>query len=524
MGMDFVALMKYRGPDVRLIQTLSRLQRDSPAELKLVRDLMDTLGFRCHERSPAGWESADGSSLGSGFQPNLPDMAVRWWTPEEFSLSFGEDTIRVYHLLRWHYFLTDPQLQEAMLKACVALGRLFGATDCIVTSDFNPADLASLKGMTFDAALQQAEPEHGEVANLDDLYLDYPVESDLAIDSPQGWQAIDRVWDSFGYWRFRWPPEIGVEHPWPPVPSRPVSAPRVEGPCREINPEMLGGLLHDLRYEARRKQEKAADTLGKLGPSVREAVPHLMEALGKRWPSVRKRVALALRRIGGGEEIIQALQRVLEHDEDEDVRRETADALVRLGAGLSVLHSADDERRRQAADGLAALGAAARDAVPSLLAMLLADDPITSRDTRRSLARAIWLIGPEANVLPDLRKALRAPDELVRLWIVRSFAILGPEAASATAVLVQALADPADMVRSSLAWALVRIGPETIAPVVEALREGSPTLRRGAAECLGRMRARDAIPALKAAQRDEQETVRQAAAESLRRLTDARGE
>jgi HEAT repeat protein len=537
MGMDFVALMKSRGPDARLADALSFLQRDSLEELRVARDLMDTLGFRCRNRNPAGWETTDGNSLGLDFQPNLPDVAVSWWTPEEFSLSFGTDTIQVYHLLRWHSFLTDSRMQEAMLKACAALGRLFGVTDCIVTSDYNPTNSAFLNGMTFNAALQEAEPEYGEVANLEDLYLSYFDESDIAAiptgndlipwqlvltrrdkPLPDGWQRVDRTWDSFGYWRFRWSPEIGADHPWPPVPKRSLSSSIEERPQGEVDPEALEGLLHDLRYEVRRKQEKAADTLRELGPAAKAAVPDLVEALGKRWPAVRKRVALALGHVGGGAEVIPALQRVLEQDEDADVRHAAADTLIRLGAGVSLLHSTDDERRRQASEGLAELGPAARSAVPALLAMLLDNDPITSLNTRRSLARAIWLIGPDANVLPDLLRALQAPDELVRLWIARSFAILGPAAVSATPALVQALTDPAEMVRSSLAWALARIGLDAIGSVVKALQSGKPALRRGAAECLGRMRAHDAIPFLKAAQQDNEEAVRRAATESLRRL------
>jgi HEAT repeat protein len=518
MGMDFLALMKYHGPNLHLAAMLCRLQLGSPQELKIARDLMDTLGVRCKERNPAGWESADGASLGSTFRPNLPDMGVSWWTAEEFSLTFGADTIRVYHLLRWHSFLTDSQLQSAMLRAVTALGQLFGLTDCIITSDFNPVDSAFFKGMTFDAALLTSEPEYGEVANLEDLYLNYPEETGLTFKTQQGWQSIDHIWDSVGYWRFRWSPEIGADHPWPPVPRRPLSPLFVEGPRRDIDPEALEGLLHDLRYEVRRKQEKAADALRELGPVAQAAVPTLIEALGKSWPTVRKRVALALGYIGDGEEVISALQRVLEQDEVADVRHAAAEALIRLGAGVSVLRCKYDERRQQAADGLANLRQAARTAVPELLSMLLARDPVTSLKTRRSLARAIWLIGPDASTIPDLLKALRDPDELVRLWIARAFAFLGPTAASATLKLVQSLEDPADMVRSSLAWALARMGLETIPAIVESLRNGSPTLRRGAAECLGRICARDSISDLKHAEHDPSKVVRQAAAESLRRL------
>lgn len=273
MGMDFVALMKYHGPDAYLAKTLCRLQDRSPEELRIARNLMDALDVRCCERYPAGWESADWIRLSSTFQPNLPDVAVSWWTAEEFSLTFGADTIRVYHLLRWHYFLTRSQLQAAMLSACTSLGKLFGASDCIITNDWNPVNSAFCNGMTFDGALLEAEPRHGEVANLEDLYLSYSEETGLTIETPQDWQPIDHVWDSLGYWRFRWSSEIGAAHPWPPVPRRPADALLGEPSRQEVDPESLEGLLHDLRYEVRRKQEKAADALGELGPAAQTAAP-----------------------------------------------------------------------------------------------------------------------------------------------------------------------------------------------------------------------------------------------------------
>lgn len=518
MGMDFVALMKYRGPDAYFAEMLCRLQHGSLDELKIARNLMDALDVRCHERNPAGWESADGVILGSASQPNLPNLDVNWWTAEEFSLTFGADTIRVYHPLRWHYFLTHSQLQSAMLNACTALGKLFGASDCIITNDWNPVNSAFCNGMTFDAALLEAEPKHGEVANLEDLYLSYPKKTGLAIETPQGWQPIDHAWDSFGYWRFRWSPEIGAGHPWPPVARRPAASLIGERSRQEVDPEALDRLLHDLRYEARRRQEKAADALRELGPAAQTATPALVEALGKRWASVRKRAALALGYIGGGKEAISVLRRVLEQVEDAEVRHAAAEALIRLGAGVCVLRSTDDERRRQAADGLGNIGPGARAAVPELLTMLLASDAATSLETRRSLAQAIWLIGPDDGAIPDLLKALRDTDELVHLWIARTFAILGSTAVSATETLVQRLDDPAEMLRSSLAWALARIGSAAIPIVIESLESSSPLLRRSAAECLGRMRVAHAISALKHAEKDMDQGVRQVAAESLGRL------
>ena len=45
MGADFVALVKYRGPDARLAEVLTQLEKDSPEELKQLRRIMDARGF-----------------------------------------------------------------------------------------------------------------------------------------------------------------------------------------------------------------------------------------------------------------------------------------------------------------------------------------------------------------------------------------------------------------------------------------------------------------------------------------------
>jgi HEAT repeat protein len=433
--MDFVALMKYPGPGPPLGDALDRLEAESPEELKDLRRVMEARGSSRRDQSGATWGrwTSDREVLG---QPGLPDTWAELHTPEDFYLSFGADTVRVYHLLRWHSFLTEPPLQAAMLEACAALGRLFGATDCVLTSDFSPLDAAFHEGAGFEEALRRGEPGHGEVPNLEDLYLSYT-----------------DTWDSFGYWRFRWSPEIGRGWPWPPRPLRVVPSAEPLPAVREPDADTLSGLLHNLRYETRRRQEKAADSLREHGRAARAAVPDLIEALSRRYPSVRARVAQALGEVGEGEAVVAALRRVMDTDDALEVRQAAAAALLRLGAGVDVLRSPDDRRRRQAAEGLGAIGPAVWRAVPALLTTLLAVPP-PPLETRRAIARSLWLIGPAERSIPALLEALRDPDDLVRLWIARAFATLGPAAPPAAEELRRALDDPSAMVRGSLAWAL----------------------------------------------------------------------
>src|SRR5262245_41486947 len=56
MGMDFVALMKYGGPDERVLRALDRLEAGSPEPLRAVRRLMEARRFFNGEEEAAVWE------------------------------------------------------------------------------------------------------------------------------------------------------------------------------------------------------------------------------------------------------------------------------------------------------------------------------------------------------------------------------------------------------------------------------------------------------------------------------------
>jgi hypothetical protein len=235
--MDFVALMRYAGPDER---ALGALEADSPAELKAVARLMRAQCFRLDNglRS-AAWEDnagVDGPKLDR--RPALPTLSFALHTPEDYYLTFGRDAFEVYHLLRWLFFLTDTDLQRAMLAACTRLGCLFGATDCIITNDESPVVDAFRHGMSFERALAAAGPEDGERSALVDLYIEWPEDyimrevnhprggkrtryKDWPIGqpSPAGWERAT-TWDSKGFWRLRLPGVIGRRGVGPPG-SRP---------------------------------------------------------------------------------------------------------------------------------------------------------------------------------------------------------------------------------------------------------------------------------------------------------------
>jgi hypothetical protein len=222
VGMNFVALMKYGGPDERVLHALDSLEAGSPEELRAVGRLLKEKGFAISPDGRTAWERWQAGEVeGQTFprRPALPDLTADLHTPEVFFLHFGPDAFDVWHLLRWHCFLTDRAIQSAMLDACRCLGRLFGATDCVLTSDYSPQYLAFREGRPFDASLAAAAGEDGERPALADLYLEWPEGylmrtvtgpgglvrtryKDWPLDRPvpEGWERAT-TWDSKGYWR-----------------------------------------------------------------------------------------------------------------------------------------------------------------------------------------------------------------------------------------------------------------------------------------------------------------------------------
>jgi hypothetical protein len=222
MGMDFVALMKYAGPGKRLWRALTRLEAGSPEEIQALAQLMHERVFTGGHHDAAVWSCKARPELRDptlDCRPALPNVGIALRLPEDFFLTFGHDAVEAYHLLRWHLFLTEPDLQRAMLDACLCLARLFAATDCVLTSDYSPVVHAFREGKGFDESLASAGPEDGERPSLTDLYLEVPVGEVMRfIDRPgkprqtrhmawevdrpppEGWQRLT-AWDSKGYWR-----------------------------------------------------------------------------------------------------------------------------------------------------------------------------------------------------------------------------------------------------------------------------------------------------------------------------------
>jgi HEAT repeat protein len=148
----------------------------------------------------------------------------------------------------------------------------------------------------------------------------------------------------------------------------------------------------------------------------------------------------------------------------------------------------------------------------------------------RARAVGAWreLAGPLRAALPDLVAALRDSSPAVRREAAGAVGALGHVGLSVSQAARSALTMVADVdddesVRTRALDELLVLGPVTHTPLpalVEALRDGLPEVRRGAAEAIGELgsRARDSIGALIQAQYDPDAGVLVQVARSLWRV------
>jgi|SRR5579884_1071506 len=185
MGMDFSAFLKYDPSSHLTRDGIKTLITRSLTSVTAVGTMLDYKGHSRLNLLEPVWTDLEMRSVEP---PIIPTLTACLWLPEEFCFTFGNDTIYIYHRLRWFFFLTDAEWQRVMLAAVEDFARIFAASDGIVTSDWSPIVGAFFRGESYDSALNEAKGRDGEVARLSDLYT---------------LLAPDGTWDSHGYWRLR---------------------------------------------------------------------------------------------------------------------------------------------------------------------------------------------------------------------------------------------------------------------------------------------------------------------------------
>jgi len=224
-------------------------------------------------------------------------------------------------------------------------------------------------------------------------------------------------------------------------------------PGREVR-----SLLHQLESGSSYLRENARRELRRIGPT---AIPALMKAFKDfdRNPVLSAGAEVALAEIG--RPAVPYLMGALS-DDREDVR---CRAVATLGA----------------------IGPPAKPAIPSLIDMLEAGEPV-----RRGATVALARIEPsrEWDLSELIAEVNAGEDYWSRRQAICDLGLIGPGAKAAVPALLKAVGDENDIVRAAAAEALGRIG----AP------------------------AKDIVPMLRAALKDDSEYVRQSAAAALRRL------
>jgi len=220
-------------------------------------------------------------------------------------------------------------------------------------------------------------------------------------------------------------------------------------------------------------------------------------------------------------------------DAEPAVRDRAGAALVRLGSpAVDPLRAivgdrTDVEARFRALEVIAALGPSAKAALPELRAALVDPDPAN----RGEAAVALAALGPEASsAVAELQAVLADEDGPPQVRYAAAYALgsIGPASRPAIEWLHALSESPDELMATVATWAVLKIAPEDRAvceravPLLErALSAESELARLEAAVALGDLgaMAATAAPTLELVARDDpSRTVREAAAESLRRV------
>ena len=192
MAKEFVSLIRYPGITAETLKVIDEIERGPPPEIVHFREFLKEKGFGLSTPGKllSSWEGPVPDSMFTEpiTKPNLPDSKALLGIAEVVFLIFGQDTLGLYLVLHWDFFLTDMEIRQAVLALCRSMIVRFGGTDCILTSDFSPIWTAFRNGMSFEDAIRCAGPEHPEVSTIDELYIRCVYHD-------------QETWDSRGYWR-----------------------------------------------------------------------------------------------------------------------------------------------------------------------------------------------------------------------------------------------------------------------------------------------------------------------------------
>lgn len=325
-------------------------------------------------------------------------------------------------------------------------------------------------------------------------------------------------------------------------PGNPAILPALEGELkagpdqRKSTAEILGdlgavgvpGLSGALKDPDAGVRWAAAESLGRIGPAAKSAVPALAAALEDK--EIRSIVADALAGIGPeAKPAVPGLVQIVRNEKEPSLRYTAGVALVRIdksSAGpaapilAEALRNPDGRFRHDAVMLLVAIGPAGKEATPVLTEMLLKD----KQSYARQLAAHSLGYVRDPRAVPALLEAFEKDPEVgVRNTAVISLGLMGPDAMTAVPGLEARLKD-ADVgtriVSAEALWRINKDAKKAVPVLVEGLQDKNDYMVGLASGVLGRMGAdaKGAVPGLIGLLKSPREPVRRTAVHLLKSI------
>ncbi len=286
----------------------------------------------------------------------------------------------------------------------------------------------------------------------------------------------------------------------------------------DTTPQDVAALIHQLKTGDIDEKERAAETLGKLGPEAEPAIGALQETLNHELPYVRMRSAEALAKIGTPAlpALIKAMKNV-----NVEVRAIAAKALGKWGQNdddaISALTSALRDKELQvrgaAALSLGEMGASAQSAIPALREAAKDADSSVAEKATEALSRVTAItigkkeeappvaatqpppeVKPAAKLIPMKKKAPAVHPKIVK----KAKVVPPPPPPPTPEELIARLQSTDIFVRADAETAIVQRSSETTPLLLQMLQGTSTTQAELSVDLLGKIGTDDAKKALDA--------------------------
>lgn len=211
----------------------------------------------------------------------------------------------------------------------------------------------------------------------------------------------------------------------------------------------------------------AAEALGRIGSDAKPAAPTLLKLVKDTDPAVQQQAIFALGRVEPDdvEPVVAAFMTILKNETRRDLRWETVVALglmvpktVEVAVAVSdTLADHDAETRKQACLTIAKLGTVARKSEAAIRAVMIQD---ADKEVRAVAVRALTAVygSDVSEVIPVLTDRLKADSDYeVRVAIAEELGSFGSAGKKAVPALRAAMKDPQIKVREAATMAIRQI-------------------------------------------------------------------